>query len=233
MARLPVLIRQTQVFELVLAGKTTAEIMAKLKVSEDTIARDMKAISEQVESLVKERSGELLATAIATIGEVIINAKGEYAADLKYERELRSGKHDYQITDVSTKALGAPSPKPKLSKRRRRKGQAEELDEELDEDGIPQLVLETTTTIKTVRPQWRSNRAPLLKIIIEATRELAELGQLKTIVIKHKGSINLTDVGAAAAEEKLAGWRSQMQTQLKSNLEPALLIAPTLPTSTE
>lgn len=232
MARLPVLIRQTQVFELVLAGHDQAEIVKKLGVSEDTIARDMAAISAEVESLVKERSGELLATAIATIGQVILDARREYAADLKYERELRAGKHDYQTTDVATKEIGGSKPQPATPKRRRRKGQEEEPPEDADA-ALPSLILETTTTRRTVRPQWRSNRAQLLKIIIEATRELAELGQLKTIVIKHKGSISLSDAGAAAAEEKLAGWRSQMQQQLKSSIGPAPLTAPTLPTSTE
>ena len=45
MPRLPMLVRQTRVFELVVAGKSYGDICAELRISEDTVARDMRAVA--------------------------------------------------------------------------------------------------------------------------------------------------------------------------------------------
>lgn len=96
MKRLPIQMRQTKVFELVVAGRSYPEICAALNVSEDTIARDMKAVAEQVQGLTHKRHGEILAVALAQIAETRAAAQREYTEDRRRERAWKAGKFDYQ-----------------------------------------------------------------------------------------------------------------------------------------
>lgn len=201
MTRLPVLVRQNKVFEYVTQGLTYEQIGKKLKMSEDTIARDMQAIAEQVQQLIRERNNEVLAFALAQYGEVIQNAWKEYHAEARRERDLFEGKLDYPVTIVTTKTLQIATPE--LPLRGKDAGEDEDDEDELGSigdfidslsgDDTPEsrsdgpeisLPLEVRTKTGTVRPGWRSNRAQWLKLIVESTREITELTGIKTLLIK-------------------------------------------------
>ncbi len=203
MPRLPVLVRQSRVFDLVVQGKSYDEIEKRLKISEDTIARDMQAIAEQVQQLIRERNSEVLAFALAQYGEVVQNAWKEYHAEVKREADWYAGKLDYPVTIRTTKTLevGTANLPPR--------GKAEDDEDEDDElgsigdfikglsdDDIPEqkqpgpgdrevsLPLEVRTKQGLVRPALRSQRAQWLKLVIEATREITELTGIKMLLIK-------------------------------------------------
>jgi hypothetical protein len=108
MARLPVLIRQNEVFNLVVQGKSYTQICEQLGVSEDTVARDMQAISQQVQELVRQRAGEILAAAIAQLSEVIATAWREYHLELERERDWFGGELDYptQVEEIAETEKG-------------------------------------------------------------------------------------------------------------------------------
>jgi hypothetical protein len=167
--RLPILIRRSQVFEAVVAGKTYDQICLELDVSEDTIARDMAAIGDEVRTLVKERNGEILAVALANLQKVIDCAWAEYDADVKYAEAWHKGELDYIHENVVTKTLA-------------QEGQ----------DGEPPIVaesqaLEVKRTQRTVRPPYTSNRAQWLRTIVDTTGQITELVGIKKLLIEHTG----------------------------------------------
>lgn len=156
--RLPVLIRQTQVFELVVAGKTYAEICKQLGVSEDTVARDMRAVAEQVQQLVRERADEILAVAIAQIAEVRAAAQREYEEARRLERAWHAGKFDFDQIETKTLAV--------------------EEDTELRDESLPVEVKR-----RRVRPPMRGgDRAQYLMIMRQCALDLVELCGVKRIM---------------------------------------------------
>lgn len=105
--RLPVLVRQTEVFELVVQGLNYEQICKKLKISEDTIARDMEAIAADVLAIVQQRHGEVLAVALATYQQVQQQAWAEYWLDVERERAWLAGELDYMRVQRVEKRLDA------------------------------------------------------------------------------------------------------------------------------
>jgi hypothetical protein len=103
MARLPILIRQSKVFDLVVAGKSYADICAQLDVSEDTVARDMAAIGAEVAALCRDRLSEILAVALAHLEAARDAAWSEYRADLERERAWFAGELDYGTSETTDK----------------------------------------------------------------------------------------------------------------------------------
>lgn len=184
MPRLPVLIRQSKVFELVVAGAGYGEICRALDVSEDTVARDMLEIGEQVQALAKERLGEVLAVALATYQRVIDHAWQEYYGDRDRETRWYAGSLDYERTKttVATKTLAAAAagePEPG--------DDVDDAGEAFRDESAP-LEVKRTTIRQTVRPALRGEgRSTWLKVIVDATRELTELLGVKKLVVEHSG----------------------------------------------
>ncbi len=176
MPRLPVLIRQNKVFELVVAGRTHAEICRQLQISEDTVARDMEAIGEQVLTVARTRTGEIVAVAIASYQAVIDNAWREYRAAAQRERDWYAGRLDYVHESVVTKTLAAGV-------------------EVIPDEDAPSVIadsesepLEVKRTRRPVRPALiGSNRREWLSLIVETTREYTELLGVKKLVVEHTG----------------------------------------------
>jgi hypothetical protein len=177
MPRLPILIRQNQVFELVTQGKSYGEICRKLNISEDTIARDMQAISDEVTQLARERTGEILAVALATYQAIIDEAWQSYHAAARRESDWYAGRLDFLHEVVVTKTLAV-------------EGKTDDSKE--DDDGVPfhseSAPLEVRRTQKSVRPALVGNdRRTWLTLIVEATREFTELLGVKKLIVTMQG----------------------------------------------
>lgn len=172
MARLPVLIRQNQVFDLVIAGKSYAEIGAQLQISEDTIARDMAAIGAQVQELARARLGELMAVALASYQRIIDEAWAQYDRDTRRLQDWYAGRLDYDHESTVTKTLAIAD------------GDEDEDDDEVAEESAP---LEIKRTRRRVRPALQAERATWLRIVMEATREFCELFGIKKLIVEHSG----------------------------------------------
>jgi hypothetical protein len=219
MPRLPVLIRQNAVFELVVQGRSYAQICQQLQISDDTVARDMQAIGEQVQTLVRERAGEIVAVALATYQTVIDHAWREYRAAAQRERDWYAGRLDFAHETVATKTLA--------------------LDGEADDDAPiagESAPIEVKRTRKTVRPTLVSHqRREWLAIIMDATREITELTGVKKLIVEHHGkdggAIAITSPAMDAAAQELAAWRKQMSDAL-SSLPSAPPTPPISPTNT-
>lgn len=208
MARLPVLVRRSKVFDLVVAGKSHADICRQLGISEDTIARDMQAVGSEVQALCRERASELLAIAVAHLLEVIDSAWRDYRLEARREREWLAGKLDFPTLERATKSLGV--------------GDGGDKDDE-DADAAAAEVsaaLEIKEKRGRRRPGWRSNKAKYLEIVTSTTRELTQLVGLQKIVLEHQGKgggpIEVNDVARAAADQELAEWRRQQSEKLLS-----------------
>lgn len=171
MPRLPVLIRQNQVFELVLAGRTHAQIAAQLQISDDTIARDMEAIGEQVQEIARSRLGELTAVALANYQAVYDEAWEQYHADRRRVSDWYAGRLDYQHESVATKTLAAGDDDASSAVA-------------FDAESAP---LEVKTTRRTVRPALQADRVAWLRLAMDATREFCELMGIKKLQIEHQG----------------------------------------------
>jgi len=244
--RLPILVRQSKTFELVLEGKTYEQIAKRLKVSEDTVARDLATIADEVQRIVKERHGEVLLVALANYQFVVDQAKAEYQRELAQEHQWWRGKLDYPTTQTETKTLalgsGSDSAPPSTDR------DDDEIDvgvfadaiNDLDQAKQPEhrdqsLPLEVKTKTGTVRPAWRSQRAQWLKSIIDSTREITELCGIKKLVVEHQGEVNgtfeITATVKQQADQELAAWREAQKTKLLSlqNVPP---MSPTSPTNT-
>lgn len=194
MSRLPILVRRNKVFELVVAGNTYEQICAQLDISEDTVARDMVAIGDEVQRIVKERHGQILSVALANYQWVIDRAKAEYDLDMKREEAWWKGELDYGIEVRQTKTLEMSSGAAgdEADDAEMDLGVFRDAINELDSIEQPErsLPLEVRTKVAKVRPAWRSGRAQWLKLIVDATREITELAALKKQVIEHKGTVN-------------------------------------------
>jgi hypothetical protein len=188
MPRLPVLIRQNKVFELVVAGRTHAEICRQLDISEDTVARDMQAVGEQVLAVARERTGEVLAVALATYQQVIEDARREYRQAVQRERDWYAGRLDYEHESVSTKTLALEADETDGGTKRPRKDAAAEAAIAalaLESESQP---LEVKRTRRTVRPALASNdRRAWLALIVDTTREMTELLGIKKTIVEHSG----------------------------------------------
>lgn len=215
--RLPVLVRQTEVFELVVQGHTYEQICKKLKISEDTIARDMEAIAADVLAIVQQRHGEVLAVALATYQQVQQQAWAEYWLDVERERAWLAGELDYMRVQRVQKTLGvAPASEP-TAERRDKEEDDDEADEanaglfedfinslEADDPAAPtptpsagerngsqeSLPLEIKTTETQMRPAWRSNRERWLQLALSSTQQMTTLCGLNKLKIEHSGSVN-------------------------------------------
>ena len=202
MPRLPVLIRQNRVFELVVQGRGYSDICKQLDISEDTVARDMQAISTEIQELTRTRAGEVLAVALATYQKIIDTAWREYHAAAERERAWYAGRLDYEHESVSTKtlALEGEADETDGGKSRPRKqdaAQAALAALALQSESQP---LEVKRTRRTVRPALvGSGRREWLALIVETTRELTELLGVKKVLIEHSGqgggaiALRLTD----------------------------------------
>lgn len=181
MPRLPVLIRQNRVFELVVAGNGYAEICETLQISEDTVARDMVAIGEQIRSLAQERAGEVLAVALATFQWVLERARAEYDGDLAREEAWYRGQLDFERTKltVATKTLAVAG-----------EGEGGDQDDEgnaFHGESAP-LEVKRTMVVQKVRPQLRGEgRSRWLQLIADTTRDMVELLGLKKQLVEHRG----------------------------------------------
>jgi hypothetical protein len=186
MPRLPVLIRQSKVFDLVAQGKTYAEICAALQISEDTVARDMAAIGEQVRELSRERLGEVLAVALATYQRVLDEAWREYRADMQRERDWYAGRLDYETEAVATKTLALDEGDEGDEQPQRGDRSAKLASRLFTQESEP---IEIKRTVRVIRPGLRGEgRARWLQMIVETTRELTELLGIKKLVIEHQGA---------------------------------------------
>ncbi len=104
MARLPILVRQSKVFDLVVAGSSYEAICQQLDVSEDTVARDMAAIGVEVSTLCRDRLSEILAVALAHLEAARDAAWSEYRADMERERAWFAGELDYATSETTDKS---------------------------------------------------------------------------------------------------------------------------------
>lgn len=185
MPRLPVLIRQNRVFELVVAGYGYGEICETLQISEDTVARDMVAIGDQVRDVARERAGEVLAVALATFQWVLERARAEYEGDLAREEAWYRGQLDFDRvkTTIATKTLAAAGVAPEGT------GKTDEDDDgkAFHQESAP-LEVKRTVIIQKVRPQLRGEgRSRWLQLIADTTREMVELLGIKKLVVEHQG----------------------------------------------
>lgn len=200
MPRLPVLIRQNKVFELVVAGRSYTEICRQLDISEDTAARDMQAIGEQVLTVARERTGEVLAVATATYQEIIDLARREYHAAARREKDWYAGRLDYEHESVSTKTLAAG---------------VEVVPDEaagaaiIDSESAP---LEVKRTRRWVRPALvNHDRRAWLTLMTDATREYTELMGVKKLVVEHQGDGNPVEHVHMSLDE----WKAQAAERLR------------------
>lgn len=186
-AKLSIEARQTKVFELIGQGQTHAAICKQLKISQDTLSRDVETISEQVSQLLERRRDALITEALATYRQVVAMAWEEYRADARREREWYAGKLDFTVNDVSTKTL------------------AREDDD--DESDLPAIAdesgaIEVTRKQRTIRPgPATQGREKWLKLIIEATQRICELTGLSKLIIEHGGVISHKHEHSLAIEE--------------------------------
>jgi hypothetical protein len=199
-ARLPIQVRRNTVFDLVVAGSSHADIVRQLKVSEDTVARDMAAISDEVTALTRERAGEVLAVAVANIQAVIDAAWSDYTLEQRRERDWLAGKLDYATLETKIGGVGAG---------------------DVDEDAIDVAATQALGVVEkrsSRRPSWRSNKAKYLDIVLAATRELCELVGLKKVILEHQGKIGVEvdSPAMSAAAQELTEWRRLMSEQLLS-----------------
>lgn len=187
MPRLPVLIRQSKVFDLVAQGRSYAEICAQLRISEDTVARDMAAIGEQVRELSRDRLGEVLAVALATYQRVIDEAWREYRTDQQRERDWYAGKLDYEHESISTKTLAVElEAGDEADEKGRGNSSAKVADRLFDQESEP---LEVKRSTRWMRPALRGEgRSRWLQLIVDTTREMTELLGIKKLVIEHQGA---------------------------------------------
>jgi transposase len=165
--------RQTRVFELIGQGYTHAQICKALKISQDTLARDVKAIAEQVKQVLGGRREAVIAEALAHYQQVVQMAWQEYRAELKRERDWFGGKLDYPTEQVTTKTLAR--------------------DDE-DDDGLSAIAdesapLEVQRVQKRLRPGQPSSavRKQWLDLVVTTTREITELFGIKKLTIEHQG----------------------------------------------
>lgn len=191
MPRPTVLIRQSKVFDLVVAGKSYAQICEQLHISEDTVARDMAAIGEEVQSLARTRAGEVLAVALANYQAVIDNAWREYHQAARRERDWYAGKLDYEHESIATKTLaieGKPDETDGGKARPRKDAAAEAAIAALALESESQP-LEVKRTRRTVRPALANNdRRAWLSLIVDTTREMTELLGIKKTIVEHTGA---------------------------------------------
>jgi hypothetical protein len=203
MTRLPILIRQSKTFDLVVAGHSYTEICAELGVSEDTVARDMQAIGDQVQEVARKRLGEVVAVALATYQRVIDHAWAEYERDREREQRWYAGEMDYEADSVNTTTLAleeeeGPDGKPKKGNR------AAQLAKRLfPQESQP---IEVKRSQRTVRPALRGEgRSRWLQVIVDTTREMTELLGIKKLIVEHQGKdggpIEMANV---TAEERAA-----------------------------
>ncbi len=175
-AKLSIEARQTKVFELIGQGQTHAAICKQLKISQDTLSRDVEAISAQVSQLLESRRDALITEALATYRQVVAMAWQEYRADARRERDWYAGKLDFTVNDVSTKTLAR--------------------EDEDDESDLPAIAdesgaIEVTRKQRTIRPGPATHgRAQWLKLIIEATARICELTGLSKLIVEHGGVIS-------------------------------------------
>jgi hypothetical protein len=177
MPRLPVLIRQNQVFELVTQGRSYAEICRQLQISDDTVARDMQAISDELTQLARERTGEILAVALATYQAVIDEAWQSYHAAAQREKDWYAGRLDYLHESVVTKTLAVEA--------------TGDAADDADDAGVglchESAPLEVRRTQRSVRPALIGNdRRAWLTLVVEATREFTELLGVKKLIVAHE-----------------------------------------------
>jgi ribosomal protein L25 (general stress protein Ctc) len=187
MPRLPVLIRQSKVFDLVVQGKDYAEICAALRISEDTVARDMQAIGDQVRELSRARLGEVVAVALATYQRVIDEAWREYRADAQRERDWFAGKFDYTTEGVATKTLALDEAGEEGEGQPRKGNTSVQVAAQLfPQESEP---IEVKRTVRIVRPALRGEgRSKWLTLIVDTTREMTELLGVKKLIIEHQGA---------------------------------------------
>lgn len=185
--RLPILIRQSKAFELVVAGHGYAEIAKRLKVSEDTVARDLVDIGEQVQAISRERLGEVVAVALATYQSIIDHAWKEYRTDARREKAWYAGELDYETSSVNTKTLAVESTEEDPGGKPRRRSPEVELAGLLfDQESQP---IEVKRSSRIVRPGLRGEgRSVWLKLIVDTTREMTELLGVKKLIIEHQGA---------------------------------------------
>ncbi len=212
MARLTIEARRIKAFNLVLGGATYTQIAKQLHISEDTLSRDLAAITESVVAICRDQRDQLLAIAMANYSELISNAWEEYHTDRAYEKDWLAGKYDLPTTETKTKTLamhgGRDDTGPQL-------GEIGAYIDSLD-DQPPSLPLEVVTKISQVRPAWRSQRPTWLKLILETTREMTELAGIKRMLIEHSGTVgNVTMT--------LEQWTAQAQ-QRRSEAEATLTL---------
>jgi hypothetical protein len=203
MPRLPVLIRQNQVFDLVTQGRSYAEICRQLQISEDTVARDMQAISDEVTQIARERTGEILAVALATYQAVIDEAWQSYHASAQREKDWYAGRLDYLHESVVTKTLAVEASG----------DQADDTDDAgvgLRDESAP---LEVRRTQRSVRPALIGNdRRAWLTLVVEATREFTELLGVKKLIVAHESDGKPVEHVHMSLEE----WKAQAAERLRS-----------------
>lgn len=215
--RLPVLIRQTKVFELVIAGKTYDQIQKELGCSEDTIARDMQAIGEQVQAIAKERLGEAVAVALANYQAIIDEAWRNYRADNRRITDWYDGRLNYEVTIIAKKSLGVAG------------GANLDDPDDSDEGAQESAPVEVKRTRRTVRPPLINERVAWMQLAMQATREFTELLGIKKLIIElggpKGGPIVWTGPALDQAAQELSEWRKQRMSELSSL--PSAAPAPT------
>lgn len=204
--RLPILIRQSKTFDMVVAGRSYAEICAQLDVSEDTVARDMQAIGDQVQEVARKRLGEVVAVALATYQKVIDHAWAEYERDQEREQRWYEGGFDYEAESVATTTLAleeeeGPDGKPKKGSRSVQ--MAKRL---FPQESQP---IEVKRSERTVRPALRGEgRSRWLQVVVDTTREMTELLGIKKLIVEHQGKdggpIELANVTAEQRAARVA-----------------------------
>lgn len=185
--RLPALIRQTDVFNRLIAGQSYAQICAELGISQDTLARDVQAIGEEVRQVAKERVGELLTVALANYQFVIDEARKNYEADSERVTQWYSGALDYETSNLVTETLAIEAGEESEGRRGKGKNAAAEAmyrDLALQQESQP---LKVRRTSSITRPALVNDRAGWLRLIIEATREFCELLGIKKSIVEVSG----------------------------------------------
>jgi hypothetical protein len=212
MPNLPILIRQNKVFELVVDGRSYAEICKRLAISEDTVARDMAAIAEQITQLATERTGEIVAVALATYQAVIDEAWRAYHAAERRELDWYAGRLDYTHESVVTKTLAV-------------EGKTEDGAGDEDDDGTAfhteSLPLEVRRTRRTVRPALVGNdRRTWLTLIVDTTAEFTELLGVKKLIVAHQGG----DKPIEHVHLTLDEWKAEASARLQAANETLALL---------
>lgn len=170
MPRLPIAIRQNRVFELVVEGKTYEQICSILGISDDTVARDLKAVGDQVQEFAKTRLGEVVGVALANLQAVLDEAWKNYRESARRLKDWEEGRLDKTFTDTSIKTLAE-----------QRRG-ADGL--ELGQESEP---VEVKRTTRTVRPAIRDDRADWLRIVVDTTAQICKLFGIEKQLIEVSG----------------------------------------------